>query len=383
MKPEQPRISFCHQTRLESGWEIPQAEAGTGIARILLVSCEPISPERDTEAHELLLLSTEQLVQAYDLSRIERIRIGRHKSNELQLSSRTVSNFHAEIVNQDGVLFLRDLGSTNGTRLNGERVEQKELSTGDRIFIGNHLVRLELKARSDAANSLSGRRVMEPWMPGRSGRVLSSYQTVPDSLKTLHLKDRNDVCLIDLIRGLAVAPGSSKAVINHDGARAVMYFHQHQLFHVEHGDTVGEKALYRIFRFQEASYVIEPLEQPETVPCSIALPVETLVSEGTAQALELGRLVAQLPPLAVPLRLNANCPLPLTCHTPAQIEIFQAIIRHETIENVLESSPFTDVRILRIVESLVQKGVFEVSAAGSSDSGMEETYQSNLDRKST
>jgi hypothetical protein len=87
-------------------------------------------------------------------------------------------------------------------------------------------------------------------------------------------------------------------------------------------------------------------------------------------ALELGKLVAGLPPLASPLRLKEDCPLPLTAHSPAEIEIFQAIIRHETIGNVLEKSPWTDVRVARLIESLLRKGVFEARPPGE----MDETY---------
>jgi hypothetical protein len=84
-------------------------------------------------------------------------------------------------------------------------------------------------------------------------------------------------------------------------------------------------------------------------------------------AQELGRLVAGLPPLATPLRLKEDCPLPLTAHSPAEIEIFQAIIRHETIEKVLERSPWTDVRIARLIESLLSKGVFEARSPADMD----------------
>jgi len=84
-----------------------------------------------------------------------------------------------------------------------------------------------------------------------------------------------------------------------------------------------------------------------------------MVVEGMDHVQELGKLVAALPPLAIPLRLKEDCPLPLTAHSPAEIEIFQAIIRHETIERVLESSPWTDVRVARLIASLLAKGVFE------------------------
>jgi hypothetical protein len=49
----------------------------------------------------------------------------------------------------------------------------------------------------------------------------------------------------------------------------------------------------------------------------------------------------------------------MTAHSPEEIEVFQLIIRHETIGTVLEKSPFADVRVLRLIDSLVRKGVFE------------------------
>lgn len=83
--------------------------------------------------------------------------------------------------------------------------------------------------------------------------------------------------------------------------------------------------------------------------------------EGMAHAVELGRLIATLPPLAAPLRLKEDCPLPMTAHSPEEIEVFQLIVRHETIGNVLEKSPLADVRVLRLIDSLVRKGVFETA----------------------
>lgn len=50
------------------------------------------------------------------------LRIGRDPGNGLRLSHETVSRVHAELVREDGVWVLRDLGSTNGTTVNGRRV---------------------------------------------------------------------------------------------------------------------------------------------------------------------------------------------------------------------------------------------------------------------
>ncbi|MFE3641170.1 FHA domain-containing protein [Streptomyces sp. NPDC059169] len=50
------------------------------------------------------------------------LRIGRDPSNGLRLSHETVSRRHAELVLHGGLWVLRDLGSTNGTTVNGRRV---------------------------------------------------------------------------------------------------------------------------------------------------------------------------------------------------------------------------------------------------------------------
>jgi hypothetical protein len=65
-------------------------------------------------------------------------RIGRADENELQLFDPRVSNFHAEITFDRGAFFVRDLGSTNGTFVNGERVTApRVLRRGDQLEIGN------------------------------------------------------------------------------------------------------------------------------------------------------------------------------------------------------------------------------------------------------
>lgn len=62
--------------------------------------------------------------------------IGRRSSNEVQVLDATVSREHARIVFEDGRCWLEDLGSTHGTRVNGEPVERRALEPGDSIRIG-------------------------------------------------------------------------------------------------------------------------------------------------------------------------------------------------------------------------------------------------------
>ena len=64
------------------------------------------------------------------------IRIGRAPECELVLRDSRVSRRHARLHARDGVLVLTDLGSTNGTLVNGHRVTEVALGAGDRIQIG-------------------------------------------------------------------------------------------------------------------------------------------------------------------------------------------------------------------------------------------------------
>jgi EAL domain-containing protein (putative c-di-GMP-specific phosphodiesterase class I) len=61
-------------------------------------------------------------------------RIGRRSNLALTLPCESVSKEHAEITERDGQLFVRDLGSTNGTYINGERVQtETAIQEGDII----------------------------------------------------------------------------------------------------------------------------------------------------------------------------------------------------------------------------------------------------------
>ncbi|MFN0063417.1 MAG: adenylate/guanylate cyclase domain-containing protein [Myxococcaceae bacterium] len=64
--------------------------------------------------------------------------LGRHPANTVRLPDREVSKEHAVIEQRgEGVFVLRDLGSSNGTFVNGRRVTELQLSEGDEISVGN------------------------------------------------------------------------------------------------------------------------------------------------------------------------------------------------------------------------------------------------------
>ncbi|MFJ9038041.1 FHA domain-containing protein [Streptomyces sp. NPDC102406] len=71
------------------------------------------------------------------------LRIGRDPANGLRLSHDTVSRVHAELSLQGGLWVLRDLGSTNGTSVNGRRVIGAAIvQDGDQVGFGRMSFRL-------------------------------------------------------------------------------------------------------------------------------------------------------------------------------------------------------------------------------------------------
>jgi hypothetical protein len=110
-------------------------------SRLLLGAVGAVSsfPERVRRAWQLERLPKLMLPapESYPL------RIGRDPMNGLRLNHDTVSRIHAELSRRGGVWVLRDLGSTNGTCVNGRRVAGAAVvREGDQVSFGHLSFRL-------------------------------------------------------------------------------------------------------------------------------------------------------------------------------------------------------------------------------------------------
>jgi pSer/pThr/pTyr-binding forkhead associated (FHA) protein len=70
--------------------------------------------------------------------------VGRRDDCDLNLNHKSVSKIHCVLVKTDGLLLLRDLGSTNGTRVNGQRVRRAALLPNDQLAIAGLRFRVYL-----------------------------------------------------------------------------------------------------------------------------------------------------------------------------------------------------------------------------------------------
>jgi len=103
---------------------------------------EPPPAPEPAAPHLLVLESADEGLEAgQTIALSAAVTIGRSEENSLQVADRFISSRHALICLRDGRRILVDRGSTNGTFVNGDRVEEEiELSDGDRIALGNTVV---------------------------------------------------------------------------------------------------------------------------------------------------------------------------------------------------------------------------------------------------
>jgi pSer/pThr/pTyr-binding forkhead associated (FHA) protein len=99
---------------------------------------------------KLILSLDGQLIKEYALTK-ERTTIGRKPHNDIQIDNLAVSGEHAVIMTILNDSFLEDLGSTNGTLVNGQPVKKHFLQSSDTVEIGKY----KLKYMNEAPANLS------------------------------------------------------------------------------------------------------------------------------------------------------------------------------------------------------------------------------------
>ena len=93
-------------------------------------------------SHLVVVAPEEQRGRSYEL--FDELTVGRAAGCHIALDDRFVSQLHARMFRRDDQCFIEDLGSTNGTFLNDDKVTSPALLTkGDHVRIGNFVMELQ------------------------------------------------------------------------------------------------------------------------------------------------------------------------------------------------------------------------------------------------
>jgi pSer/pThr/pTyr-binding forkhead associated (FHA) protein len=112
----------------------------------------------------------------------EMMLVGREKDCDLRLDHKSVSKMHCVIVKTDGLLLLRDLGSTNGTRVNGTRVRRAALLPNDKLSVANFHFRVLFGAALAALEEVDQTQRIEPKeLEKAANGAIADSQLSPDS----------------------------------------------------------------------------------------------------------------------------------------------------------------------------------------------------------
>jgi pSer/pThr/pTyr-binding forkhead associated (FHA) protein len=119
--------------------------------------------------------------------------VGRKEGTDLRLNHKTVSKHHCVLVRAEGMLLVRDLGSTNGTRVNGKRIRRAALMENEQLSIAGFGFRVHFTQTSHHA--VNGTEVTQQISPEEVANILHRnpgtaaplvrVNTLPDELTQL------------------------------------------------------------------------------------------------------------------------------------------------------------------------------------------------------
>src|SRR5205085_9900445 len=137
--------------------------------------------------------------------------LGRHPECDIQIDSRKISRRHCCIAQVSDYLVVRDLGSTNGIRINGVRVVEGRLQEGDELTIGHN--RYTVQWDGLARKSGLGRAVVKE--PGKIPPVPRPLDDLLESCEEpMPLSEGGHAAAIQVQRSAPVAPSLEQPTAN-------------------------------------------------------------------------------------------------------------------------------------------------------------------------
>lgn len=269
---------------------------------------------------------------------------GRSSEADLVLADDTVSRRHAKFYVARGRTWVRDLGSRNGTVVNGERVDLHCLRAGDRIAIGSSLLRVGLKEPNSIRRGSAGER------RDVGGAMSGTLEDIP---------------LVDVLQWLATSrkTGTVKVKGGDDGSAGELRLRDGQVFFagIDGRPKVHpEKALLRMLGWSRGKFALDS-ETARDTDTRIEQSLEHMLMEAARQQDELAKLEqeAKLPKRGSLVRLTVPSPVPWRELKPEQLDLVQALAEGTDFWDILDDSSSDDLVHLKTLVALQKRGVVE------------------------
>jgi len=278
----------------------------------------------------------------------QEIVIGRSSDLDMVLVEEMVSRRHARILLEDGVINIEDLGSTNGTFVNGEKIQKGVLKEGDRILIGTSI--LKVVPATEAAGREGLEAVAARAARYRSGRPPEEAPRMSGSLE--------EIPLPDLLQLFGSSRKSGVLVIRNEGRTGRIFLNEGLVrFSVIDGfDELGAlKSVYRLLEWRRGFFELDPPD-PREFEHPIDLSAQEVLMEGFRQLDELNQLKERLPGGDARVVLASPLNPPLRDLDPEELDLLQAALNASSLDAFFERSRLTDLDTAKRLEQLLRRG---------------------------
>jgi hypothetical protein len=301
------------------------------------------APKPGARSYVLRFISGKYQGGEFPIATEKQILIGRSSDLDMVLVEDMVSRKHARIAMQTDQIWIEDLGSTNGTFVNGEKIKRARLKEGDRVLIGTSI--LKLIAGDAPKEGMDVKRELENVAQARR---TSQQRTMSGAI--------DEVPLPDLLQLFGTSKKSGVLVIRTDDDVGKIYLKKGQISFAiinDLDDVQPLKSLYRMLTWAKGLFDLDPPEERE-FPNEMNSSVQEVLMEGMRQLDEFNRIRDDLPDLSSKLSLNAPLIPPLRDLKPEELDVLQLAHNYGVFETMLNKSLATDLVTAEIVQKLLK-----------------------------
>lgn len=283
----------------------------------------------------------------YLLPEREEIYVGRSSEIDLVLMEDMVSRKHARLWFQNGEIQLEDLGSTNGTFVNGEKITKTTVHKGDRILIGTSIMKVVEADQETTA---------KPHIPLARSSMSGGRNTAHSSRSTMS-GTIAEVPLPDLIQLFSTSKKTGTLEVNREGVVGKIHLEDGRLVYASIADAPALpplKSIFRILSWEDGTFELLGPEFYEAEE-KIDMPTEHILMEGLRQLDEIRHMQKQLPPLDSELVVVTPLVARLAKLGPAELDVFQLVYNYGNLQAVLNRAAIDDVEVATTILRLLKE----------------------------